>query len=83
MKLGKFSESDIRQAKKSLITSIKSIKDSNFSLADYYLSNILANDYRNIDEIIERLQNVSKDEIVEAAKKLSLDTIYFLTKRKK
>lgn len=83
MKLGKFSETEINQAKKSLITSIKSVKDSNFSLSDYYLSNILANDDRSIDEIIERLENVSKDEIVEAAKKLSLDTIYFLTKREK
>lgn len=83
MKLGKFSETEIKQAKKSLITSIKSVKDNNFSLTDYYLSNILANDNRSIDEIIERLKNVSKDEIVEAAKKLSLDTIYFLTKREK
>ncbi|WP_427338483.1 EF-P 5-aminopentanol modification-associated protein YfmF [Caloranaerobacter sp. DY30410] len=83
MKLGKFSEIEIKQAKKSLITSIKSIKDNNFSLSDYYLSNILANDNRNIDEIVERIQNVSKDEIVESAKKLSLDTIYFLTKREK
>ncbi|KPU28332.1 hypothetical protein TR13x_03070 [Caloranaerobacter sp. TR13] len=83
MKLGKFSESEIEQSKKSLTTSIKSVKDNNFSLSDYYLSNILANDNRDIDEIIEIIQNVSKDEIVEAAKKLKLDTIYFLTKREK
>jgi len=78
MKKGNFTEEDIEQSKNSIITSIRTMTDSSFSISEFYLSQSLTRDNRNIDEIIESIRKVTKDDIIEASKKLSLDTIYFL-----
>ncbi|EOD01249.1 EF-P 5-aminopentanol modification-associated protein YfmF [Caldisalinibacter kiritimatiensis] len=81
MKKGKFEQGHIENSKSSLITAIKSMTDNNFSLAEFYLSQFITNDNRSINQIINNLKVISKDNVVEAAKKLSLDTIYFLKKK--
>lgn len=78
MKTGNFSDNDMEASKVSVITSIRSMIDSNYSLSEFYLSQSLTNDERNIEQLIEKIRSVKKDEIVKSFKKISLDTIYFL-----
>lgn len=78
MKLGNFTEDDIEVAKNSIVTSIRSMTDSSFSISEFYLSQALTNDKRNINELIEDIRKVTKEDIVKASNKLSLDTIYLL-----
>lgn len=81
LKEGKFSENDIEESKNSVVTSIRSMTDSNYSISEFYLSEALTDGERNVEEIIATIRDVSKEEIIESAKKISLDTIYFLRKK--
>ncbi|MTI49055.1 EF-P 5-aminopentanol modification-associated protein YfmF [Sporosalibacterium faouarense] len=81
LKDGEFTDDDIEQSKNSLITTIRSMTDNNYSMSEFYLSQALTKDTSHISDMIEKINKVSKDEIIEAANKLSLDTIYFLRKK--
>ncbi|MTI66566.1 MAG: insulinase family protein [Firmicutes bacterium] len=78
MKKGNFNNDNITQAKNAIITSVKSLIDDNYSISEFYLTQTLTKDKRNIDEIIKDIENVSKDDIINAFNKIELDTIYFL-----
>lgn len=82
MKKGLFTEEDISVSKKSISTSIRSIVDSNYLISEFFLSQLLTGDNREIDEMISDIEKVSKDKVVEASNKLNLDTIYFLSNKK-
>ncbi len=78
LKNGVFTDEDIEIAKKSIVTSLKSVTDSNYLISEFFLSQILSNDNSTIDETIESILNVNKEEIIEASNKINIDTIYFL-----
>lgn len=75
---GNFTEDDIEIAKKSVITSIKSLTDTPNMLMDFLYSQILSNSLDTIENIIKKIEAVNKESIIEAGKKFELDTIYFL-----
>lgn len=78
IKKGNFTEEDIKNAIKSLEKRYLSISDYNTSMMDYYFSNYLANIKLNIDEIIQKIENVSKEDIKKAFFDIWLDTTYFM-----
>lgn len=78
---GKFTEDEIEEFKNSTVTAIRSMTDSNYSLSEFYLSQSLTQDSRDIYQIIEDIRNVKKEQIVKATEKIHLDTIYFLRKK--
>lgn len=78
MKDGEFKEENIEQAKRAIITSMKTINDDIYSVSEFYLSKVLSNDDKDIDELIESIEKVNKNDIVTAMNKIKLDTIYFL-----
>ncbi len=81
LKEGNFTKEDIEEFKNSTITAIRSMTDSNYSLLEFYLSQSLTQDGRDIYEIIEDIRNVEKEDIIKAVEKTHLDTIYFLAKK--
>lgn len=82
MKNGEFSEEDIEISKKSIKTSINTIRDSLFLISEFFFSQTITKDYRTIEEIIKDIEKVEKNEIEEAAQKIALDTIYFMNKKR-
>ncbi len=78
MKKGMFTEEDIDISKKAISSSIRSIVDSNFLISEFFLSQNLTNDYKGLEETIKEIDNTPKNQIVEAANKINIDTIYFL-----
>lgn len=78
MKKGDFTEDDIEIAKKSIITSIRSLSDAPNMLMDFYFAQVLSDVPEDIEGIIEKINRVTKDSIIEAGKKFELDSIYFL-----
>lgn len=78
LKDGIFDDEDIEVAKKSIITSLKTVTDSNYLISEFFLSQVLSGDNNTVDEIVEGILNVKRDEIIEASNKINLDTIYFL-----
>lgn len=81
LKNGEFTQDDINISKKSINTSINSIRDSLFLISEFFFSQTITKDFRSIEEVITSIERVGKKEIEEAANKISLDTIYFMNKK--
>lgn len=79
MKNGKISEEELENAKKYLINAIRSLNDSIWSISDYMYTLSIQGANRTPEEIIEKLSCVTVEQVVEVAKKIKPDTIYFLT----
>lgn len=82
MQKGNFTSDDIEISKESLKSSTRSIKDSIFLISEYFFSQNLSNDNRSLEEVIEDIDKVTKEDIVEAMSKITLDTIYFMRNTK-
>ena len=78
VKNGNFTEEDIEDAKRSMRNSYKELDDSPHALCSWFLSRILMGNEKTPDEAVEKLMKVTKDEIINAANKVELDTVYFI-----
>lgn len=79
MEKGNITDQEIDHAKKSIINSIREFGDSSSSLAEYLYGQVFSNNIEPIEDLIIKIESVTIDQIVEVAKKIKLDTIYFLT----
>jgi len=75
-----FTDNELQLAKKEITTSLKKIEDSNHSIASYTLDNILTKKSEKIEDRINKINAVSKEEIIKAFNRVNLDTIYVLTR---
>lgn len=78
MKKGNFEEKDVEQAKQFIIHGINSIVEDQETGVNYYISQEFLNTSVTPEEYIEKINNVTKDEIVQIAQKIRINTIYFL-----
>ena len=78
MKKGNFTDKDIEDAKTGIIANIKAIADEQDTELTYYLGQELAQNSTSIEEYEEKINNVSKEDIINIANKVSINTIYFL-----
>lgn len=79
MLTGEITEDEIIAAKKALANSFNSMRDSLAGMEDFYMSQIICKTDDTLDGIIEKINAVTKDEIVAVGKKIKENTIYFLT----
>ena len=80
MKEKKISSKNLEDAKRLIIASFKSMQDEQDSEISYYFGKEINNDQDTIDEYIDKIKNVSLENIQELAQTIKIDTIYFLTK---
>ncbi len=78
MRSGSFSDEDIDTAKKELVNAYRSRLDSVESIEDFYTAQLLLGTDITIDEAVQKIEAVTRKEIVEVANKVVLDTVYFL-----
>ena len=78
MEDGDFTEEDIENAKTIIDASVGSITESQDSEITYYFSQELSDEVVSIEEYIKKINEVTKEQIVEIAKKIQINTIYFL-----
>ena len=78
MKDGNFSDEDIQNSKELIIASIKGISSEQDTEITYYYGQELTDEFVSLDEYIEKINRVSKNEIQEVAKTCFVDTVYFL-----
>jgi len=81
MSEGIISDNELDFAKKFVRNNFQSLKDSIWSLSDYYYN--LNNQGRNesVEEFLEKVEKVSIEDIKKVSSNIQLDTIYFLTKK--
>lgn len=76
---GDFSEEMMHVTKKMMITSLKATNDECNSMIGLRYQNVLTQRNLHTDEIIERIKNITKDEIVYAINKCEFKASYVLT----
>ena len=78
MKNGKFTQTDIENAKNLIIATIENIEEEQDTEISYYFGQELSNSQVSVQEYIEKIKSVTKEQIVEVANNTSINTIYFL-----
>lgn len=78
MKNGEFSEEDLNNAKTTIIATIDFIPDEQDTQISYYFGQEFTGKIISIDEYKQKIQNITKDQVVELAKNIQLHTTYFL-----
>ena len=77
MELGKFDSDNIKNAKETYISLLKEIEDNEDAIVETYLAKDLLN-LGDIEERKKEIERVTKEEIIEVAKKVKIDTIFLL-----
>ncbi|MFP4371266.1 MAG: EF-P 5-aminopentanol modification-associated protein YfmF [Halanaerobium sp.] len=75
---GEFTEEEFLRSKKSIINHLKQDLDSNKALSAHFLLSLINQKEESIIKTIRGVENVSREDITAAAKKLKLDTVYLL-----
>jgi len=78
MKNGDFSEEDIENAKKGIIAQLKTIYDEQDTQITYYFGQEISSEPISVEDYMAKIENVQKDDIVNVARKVSINTVYFL-----
>lgn len=79
MQKGDISEEEFMLAKKSLFNSYRSIYDSPSAVESYYNGRNRFGVNCSVEECMEGIRNVTLSQVIEASKKIDLDTVYFLS----
>ena len=75
---GRFTDADLTAAKKSLRGALSRLEDRPSSLENFWFNRSLAGIRETPAEYAARVDAVTREEVVAAARLLSLDTVYFL-----
>jgi predicted Zn-dependent peptidase len=67
---------------KSIETGIQSLKDSQLQVVDFYLSQLLSGTHDRMEDLLQKIKKVTKQDVIAVSKKIQLDTVYFLTSKK-
>lgn len=81
MKKGNITDEEFENAKKFLTNNYKETKDSMSSLINFSYSQEILENPKTIDEIIEIISNVKKEDVVKAFQNVEKDLVYFLTRK--
>ncbi len=78
IKNGDFTEEDLINSKTYLISSLKNVAEEQDTELIYYIGQEIAKTDMTLEEYIEKIENVTKEQILDVAKSISINTIYFL-----
>lgn len=78
MKKGNFTDKYIEDAKKLIISSVKSISAEQDTEITYDYGQELSNEHTTIKDYQQNIEQVKREQIVDIANKININTIYFL-----
>ena len=78
---GDFTEENLKETKKQIVNNILEALDNPDGIMGLLYQQQLAKVNYTTDELIDNLKNVTKEEIINVAKKIELDTVYLLTNK--
>lgn len=80
MKSGNIKDFEFDSTIKSITNSLKESADSPSMLIGSYLNGIINDNIISIDDMIKKINTVTKDDVARIAQKIKFDTLYFLNK---
>ena len=78
VKAGEISSDELESTRVGFINQVKVTEDSPYQIIGRYLGGIISGRQETQEEIIEQINRVKVEDVVRAAEKIQLDTIYFL-----
>ena len=78
VKNGIISDEEMASAKNDMINSYRSLCDSASDISTWYLSRIIGGSGKTIEDVIDEIGKVTKEDVVACAKATVLDTTFFL-----
>lgn len=78
MKSGKFTENDLEIVKKILIDETETVCDEQVSQIVFCYEGEFKIINTTVEELIEKIKKVTKEDVIEIANKVKINTIYFL-----
>ncbi len=78
IKNGNFSDEDLGNTKKVIISGLKTVDEDQITQISYYIGQELSSSPTNIKDYIENINKVSKEDILNIAQLININTIYFL-----
>lgn len=79
LRAGAFTDEEMEYARLSLLNDFRSLGESPYSLASYYLGQALQGTVHTPEEECEAIRAVSREDVMAASERLELDTVYLLT----
>ena len=78
MKAGNFTDEDLKNAKKGIISAIKGIEDEQDTEITYYFGQELSGNEVTTEQYIKEVEQVSREDVIDVANSVNINTIYFL-----
>ena len=78
METEEFTDKEIENAKELIVSTVNGIEDSQDADITYYLGQELSKQFTEIEQYVENIKKVQKNEINKIARKVKVNTIYFL-----
>lgn len=78
MKQGDFTEKEIEDAKKGIVATINTIDDEQDTGIIFLFGQELSNEQVSIEEYIQKVNDAKKEDIIDIANSVTINTIYFL-----
>ena len=78
MKNGVFFDEDIDNAKKGILSGIKAIDDEQDTQITYFFGQELTGGKTSLEDYMQKIEKVSKEDIIKVANSISVNTVYFL-----
>lgn len=76
---GDITDKEFNAAVNSYLDALCQMKDKQRTQAEYYLGQTICGVTGDLDDLTAKIQQVTKEAVVEAARRIALDTVYFLT----
>lgn len=78
MKNGNFTQEDLKNAKKYMVSGIESVQDEQDSEITYYIGQELSKEFTTFEEYLKKIEEVTMQDVKDVANSININTIYFL-----
>lgn len=82
MREGQLSDLEMNQTKAMIANALREQQDSAYEMIGYDFNSLMSGTDRSVEEMLKQIYAVTPADIVEVAKRVQLDTIYFLRDKK-
>ncbi len=78
IKRGNISQEEFRSTIQMFCNSYRSYKDTQFAIMDFFIGQSFLPESKTIDEFLDAIQQVTREEVIQVAQRIVPDTVYFL-----
>ena len=78
MKNGRFTEEDLKNSKKYMVSGINSVQEEQDSEITYYIGQELSEKFTTFEEYINKIEEITMEDVKNVASRVNINTIYFL-----